>query len=166
MGFLSICVSFLQKQLEVQCSMMGLDFIISHAFSSNMFLPLCTYKCQKSWHAIKCCQMHSKTVIFFFWCSYFSSTIWKLRHTDLHFKMPNQSIWKPESSIKSTAREPSLTWQTGVLTQITLPVCLNAGTPPWMRKELPWLCTTLSACIGNQELGHQSMAVNVLQITN
>lgn len=80
--------------------------------------------------------------------------------------MPNQSIWKPESSIKSTAREPSLTRQAGVLTHITLSVHFSAEVPPWMRKDLPWLCTILSAYIGNQELGHQSTAMNVLQITN
>lgn len=77
----------------------------------------------------------------------------------------NQNNWKPESSIKSTARESSLTVQTGVLPQITPSVCLNAETSPRMRKELPWLCTMLSACIGNRKLGHQSTAMNVLQVT-
>ncbi|OPJ84478.1 hypothetical protein AV530_015884 [Patagioenas fasciata monilis] len=34
-----------------------------------------------------------------------------------------------------------------------------------MRKELPWLCTTCSACIGNRKLQHHSVAMNVLQVT-
>lgn len=93
------------------------------------------------------------------------------RQTDLHFKLPmtgellNQNNWKPESSIKSTARESSLTVQTGVLPQITPSVCLDAETSPRMRKELPWLCTMLSACIGNRKLGHRSTAMDVLQVT-
>lgn len=40
-------------------------------------------------------------------------------------ELPNQNNWKPESSIKSTARDPSLTVQTGVLPQITPSVCLD-----------------------------------------
>lgn len=42
----------------------------------------------------------------------------------------NQNNWKPESSIKSTAREPSLTLHTGVPPQMTPLVCLNAETSP------------------------------------
>jgi len=70
----------------------------------------------------------------------------------------NQNNQKPESSIKSADRRPSLMVQTVLLPQVTPEVCFSAGTSLQVRKEQLWLCTALSAC--SQKLGQCAVAMN------